>query len=121
MPTLRVRATLCCAQAFHDVMKVQALLPVVTAEHAPYENFKAGDVINDHDIALAYVLDHCPEVLPSCAAQSADDQRTIRFTQSKMAFNHGWLVQVCAPWGRTRGAQRGAQPGAQSGAPPGAH
>ena len=78
-------------------MKVQALLPVVTAEHAPYENFKAGDVINDHDIALAYVLDHCPEVLPSCAAQSADDQRTIRFTQSKMGFNHGWLVQGEAP------------------------
>ena len=83
--------------AFHDVMKVQALLPTVDAAHAPYEGFKAGDTINDHDLALAYVLDHCPEVLPSCAAQSEDDQRTIRFTQSKMGFNHGWLVQGEAP------------------------
>ena len=83
--------------AFHDVMKVQALLPEVQAKHAPYEGFKAGDVINDHDIALGYVLDHYGESIPSYIAMSQDDQRTIRFTQSKMGFNHGWLVQGEAP------------------------
>ena len=36
----------------HDVMKVEAILPVVAAEHAPYEGFKEADRINDHDQAL---------------------------------------------------------------------
>jgi hypothetical protein len=83
--------------AFHDAMKLQALLPAVAAEHAPYEGFKANDVINDHDIALGYVLDHYPDVIPSFAAATPDNQRSIRFTQSKMGFNHGWLVQGEAP------------------------
>ena len=83
--------------AFHDVMKVEALLPAVAAEHAPYCGFKAGDVINDHDVALGYVLDHHPSLLPSFGAAREEDQRTIRFTQSKMGFNHGWLVQGEAP------------------------
>ena len=83
--------------AFHDVMKVQALLPAVAVAHAPYLGFKAGDIINDHDIALGYVLDFHSELLPSFVAMSQADQRTIRFTQSKMSFNHGWLVQGEAP------------------------
>ena len=32
------------------------LLPTVLPEHAPFCGFVAGDVINDHDIALGYVL-----------------------------------------------------------------
>ena len=83
--------------AFHDIMKVEALLPAVAAEHTPYLGFKAGDVINDHDLALGYVLDFHAGNLPSFEAMNADDQRTIRFTQSKMQFNHGWLVQGEAP------------------------
>ena len=42
--------------AFHDVMKVQALLPTVRPEHGPYEGFKAGDTINDHDITRPVAL-----------------------------------------------------------------
>jgi len=83
--------------AFHDVMKVEALLPVVHRDHAPYNGFKEGDKINDHDLALAYVLDFYGSSLPSFAALSPSQQRSVRFTQSKMAFNHGWLVQAEAP------------------------
>ena len=36
-------------------MQVEALLPRVAAEHAPFKGFQAGDVINDHDVALFYV------------------------------------------------------------------
>jgi len=83
--------------AFHDVMKIEALLPVVKEEHAPFLGFKAGDTINDHDCALAYVLDYYSDQLPSFKELSVADQRTVRFTQSKMQFNHGWLVQGEAP------------------------
>ena len=58
---------------------------------------QAGDVINDHDIALAYVLDHFPDSLPSFAMLPPEQQKSVRFTQSKMGFNHGWLVQAEAP------------------------
>ena len=58
---------------------------------------QAGDVINDHDIALAYVLDHFPDLLPSFAMLPPEQQKSVRFTQSKMGFNHGWLVQAEAP------------------------
>lgn len=47
--------------AIHDVFKVEALLPRVRPEHAPFKGFAAGDVINDHDVAMYYVLDHFPE------------------------------------------------------------
>ena len=39
----------------HDIMKVEALLPKVDAKHGPYEGFKEGVVINDHDVALGCV------------------------------------------------------------------
>lgn len=61
--------------------------------------FKAGDLINDHDTALGYLLTFHAHVLPSFREMSKADQRTIRFTQAKMAFNHGWLVQGEAPPG----------------------
>jgi len=43
------------------------------------------------------VLTHHSHMLPSFFGCSAADQHTIRFTQSKMSFNHGWLVQGEAP------------------------
>jgi len=85
--------------AVHDLMKVDPLLPTVQPEHAPYHGYNAGDKIHDHDIALGYVLDHFPEQLPSFAALPADQQRAIRFTQARIGFNHGWLVQAEAPPG----------------------
>ena len=42
--------------AVHDIMKCEVLLPTVLPEHAPFCGFAAGDVINDHDVALGYVL-----------------------------------------------------------------
>jgi len=83
--------------AIHDLMKVEALLPRVAEEHAPYNGYKAGDTINDHDMALGYVLDHYPHCLPSYAGLPEAQQKSVRFTQSKMSFNHGWLVQAEAP------------------------
>ena len=79
------------------ISQVEALLPVVEATHAPYLGFKAGDTINDHDLALGYVLDFHASLLPSFAELTVADQHTVRFTQSKMSFNHGWLVQGEAP------------------------
>jgi len=83
--------------AIHDVMKVEALLPRVEEKHAPYRGYQAGDIINDHDAALGYVLDHHPHCLPSYQGLPELQQKTLRFTQSKMSFNHGWLVQAEAP------------------------
>ena len=64
-------AAMLALTAFHDIMKVEALLPAVAAEHAPYLGFKEGDVINDHDLALGYVLDFHADVLPSFAGLTA--------------------------------------------------
>mmetsp|Transcript_22896 Transcript_22896/g.70108 ORF Transcript_22896/g.70108 Transcript_22896/m.70108 type:complete len:779 (-) Transcript_22896:220-2556(-) len=83
--------------AIHDVFKAEALLPKVRPEHAPFHGFVGGDVINDHDLAMYYVLEHYPEVLPSFAALDEAQRHAVLFTQSKMSFNHGWLVQAEAP------------------------
>ena len=84
--------------AIHDIMKIESLLPAVAPEHAPYDGYLAGDTINDHDAALAYVLETCgSSVLPSFAAVPERQRKVIRFTQSKIGFNHGWLVQGEAP------------------------
>eukprot|EP00967_Tisochrysis_lutea_P121729 scaffold200806_cov31-Tisochrysis_lutea.AAC.1 len=83
--------------AIHDVMKMDILRPTVAAEHAPYLGFAAGDTINDHDAALAYVLDHYGDLLPSFDMVEAEARRAIRFAQARIAFNHGWLVQAEAP------------------------
>ena len=85
--------------AIHDIMKVDQLLPVVQPQHAPYEGFKAGDKINDHDVALGYMLRYYPAALPSFAGLSGSMRETIQFTQVKIMFNHGWLVQAEAPPG----------------------
>ena len=92
-------AAMLCLTAIHDIMKLEALLPVVCKEHAPYRGRAAGERIVDHDEALGYVLDHDGAALPCFSALSAAQQKPIRFTQSKMGFNHGWLVQAEAPPG----------------------
>ena len=51
--------------AIHDIMKIDALLPTVQPQQAPYQGFHAGDRINDHDLALGYVLEHFGDALPS--------------------------------------------------------
>ena len=81
----------------HANANARVRVQVVKEQHAPFLGFKAGDVINDHDVALAYVLNYHSEQLPSFEGLQAVDQRTVRFTQSKMNFNHGWLVQGEAP------------------------
>ena len=85
--------------AVHDVMKVSGLLPTVLAAHAPYLGYQTGDTIEDHDIALGYVLEHDADALPCYAALVPHQQRPIKFTQAKLGFNHGWLVQAEAPPG----------------------
>jgi len=94
----RIMALLCLT-AIHDVMKVEDLLPVVQPEHAPYLGYEAGVVIRDHDIALSYVLEHFPNLLPSFAGLPPDGKKAVLFTQGKMNFNHGWFVQAEAPPG----------------------
>ena len=55
--------------------------------------------INDHDVALGYILEHFAPCLPSYAMLSSSLQATIRFCTVKLGFNHGWLVQAEAPPG----------------------
>jgi len=90
---------LLCLTAIHDVMKIPAISPVVQPEHAPYYGYAAGDNIRDHDVALSYVLEHFPELMPSYAWLPPSQKRAILFTQSQMHFNHGWFVQAEAPPG----------------------
>uniref|UniRef100_A0A7S2N7H0 Uncharacterized protein n=1 Tax=Haptolina brevifila TaxID=156173 RepID=A0A7S2N7H0_9EUKA len=85
--------------AVHDIMKMAPLLPTVQRQHAPYEGFGEGVCINDHDVALGYVLSHYGDALPSYAMLPEALQHTIRFCTVKMGFNHGWLVQAEAPPG----------------------
>ena len=56
--------------------------------------YEAGSVINDHDAALAYVLQHDPNALPCYAALPPAQRHAVRFTQAELGFNHGWLVQA---------------------------
>eukprot|EP00966_Prymnesium_polylepis_P120820 2791854-Prymnesium_polylepis.2 len=85
--------------AIHDIMKITDLLPRLLKEHAPYHGFDADDEIGDHDIALGYVLEHDPAAIP-CFVRLAEPERApVRFTQAKLGFNHGWLVQAEAPPG----------------------
>jgi len=86
--------------AIHDIMKVERLLPKVLEEHAPFGSYKASEAIGDHDIALAYVMEHFPQFLPSFNGLKADARHTLLFTQSKMEFNHGWFVQAEGPPGK---------------------
>jgi len=83
--------------AFHDIMKVEALLPRVSEAAAGFQGYAEGNMINDHDTALAYVLDFHPGLLPSFGELSREEQLSVAFTQAKMNFNHGWLVQAEAP------------------------
>jgi len=86
--------------AIHDIMKLTALLPKVDRCHAPFCGLKAGEVINDHDLALSYVLEYYPRLLPSFAGLPKAQQESIKFTQCRMEFNMGWLVQAEAPPGQ---------------------
>lgn len=85
--------------ALHDIMKNPAILPTVQIHHAPYEGHSVGETIQDHDVALAYVLDHYPTLLPSYHGLAPGQRAPILFTQGKMGFNNGWLVQGEAPPG----------------------
>eukprot|EP00971_Amphidinium_carterae_P180987 3590632-Amphidinium_carterae.1 len=51
----------------------------------------------DHDMALAYILDRHPELLPSFRMLTPTQQAVVRLTQSEMGFNAGWLVQAEGP------------------------
>jgi len=85
--------------AIHDIMKTVPLLPTVSQKHGPFRGYQVGEVINDHDAALAYVLEFYPSLLPSFAGLPQEQRETIKFTQSKMEYNMGWLVQAEAPPG----------------------
>lgn len=83
----------------HDIMKNPSLLPTVQEEHAPFEGFQKGEIINDHDVALAYVMEHYPNILPSYGALEPGQRAPLLFTQSRMNFNMGWMVQGESPPG----------------------
>jgi len=83
----------------HDIMKLDVILPVVARHAGTWNGYKAGETVLDHDAALSYVLEHCPQALPSFTGLSPRQQESIRFTQTKLDYNMGWLVQGEAPPG----------------------
>mmetsp|Transcript_15972 Transcript_15972/g.50151 ORF Transcript_15972/g.50151 Transcript_15972/m.50151 type:complete len:923 (-) Transcript_15972:47-2815(-) len=83
--------------AVHDVMKVEAFIPTVAAEHAPFGSYAKGEEVGDHDMALAYVLEHSPALIPSVRSLPQKLQKAVLFTQSKMDLNYGFLVQSEGP------------------------
>jgi len=85
--------------AIHDIMKIEALAPTVSKEHGDYGDYKVGDVISDHDVALGYILEHYQDALPSYAGLPERQRQSVKFTQCNMAYNMGWLVQAEAPPG----------------------
>jgi len=85
--------------AIHDIMKVQAILPTVEPRIREFCGYKAGDVITDHDVALGYILEHHPDMLPSFDGLPKHQRDSVKFTQCTMEYNMGWLVQAEAPPG----------------------
>mmetsp|Transcript_8095 Transcript_8095/g.25191 ORF Transcript_8095/g.25191 Transcript_8095/m.25191 type:complete len:1020 (-) Transcript_8095:144-3203(-) len=94
----RLRAMLVLT-AIHDVMKNEALCPTVQKGHGTFRDYREGQRVLDHDVALDYVLAFFGTLLPSYAGLDAQSQRLLRFTQGKMGFNNGWLVQGESPPG----------------------
>jgi len=92
------RLTMLVLTAIHDIMKIKCFQPVVERFGA-FCGYKPGESINDHDTALAYVLERKPELLPSFARLAAHQRESVKFTQCHMDFNMGWLVQAEAPPG----------------------
>lgn len=87
--------------AVHDIMKMVMLLPNVQEQHAPYHGYAAGDQIGDHDVALMYLMDFYPKLLPSFEGLEKHEKTSLQFTQCQLCFNHGWFVQAEAPPGAT--------------------
>jgi len=85
--------------SFFGIMKVRSLRLTVEEAHGSWAGFQPGEVIDDHVSALGYLLEHYPDVLPSFAGLPTQAQRTVRFTQCRMDYNMGWLVQAEAPPG----------------------
>eukprot|EP00966_Prymnesium_polylepis_P170812 3948436-Prymnesium_polylepis.1 len=69
------------------------------AEHTSFAGHVANEIIADHDHALGYVLTHDSSCLPCFERLPEALKRPVRFTQAKLGFNHGWLVQAEAPPG----------------------
>ncbi|CAE7780560.1 unnamed protein product [Symbiodinium microadriaticum] len=85
--------------ALHDVMKVSLLLPVVQPPDAPYRGYLKSEVVGDHDMAIFYLIERYPELLPSLSSLKPDLQSSVRMVLSGLAFNNGWFVQAEAPPG----------------------
>lgn len=57
-----------------------------------------GEEIQNHSVALEYVLAKFPDLLPSFSGLSPEEQKVVSFTQGqKTGFHSGWLVQGEAP------------------------
>ncbi|KAF4706222.1 hypothetical protein FOZ63_017844 [Perkinsus olseni] len=72
---------LLCFTAIHDLGKMNDF----RADVVPHE-------IHDHDAALGYIMDHCPEVLPSYKSLSDHYKDLIR-TSLRVNFNFGQFLQ----------------------------
>lgn len=92
--------------AIHDIMKMSFILPRLQEDHAPYKGYRAGDIIGDHDVALGYVMDYYPHLLPSFKGLDDMEKQSVQFTQCNLNFNHGWFVQAEGPPGIVLGQFR---------------
>ena len=71
--------------AIHDIMKVTCLLPAVSDADAGYHEMEAGTVIQDHDLALGYVLQTDGASLPSFDALPSRQRAAVMFTQAEVS------------------------------------
>jgi len=85
--------------AIHDIMKNPCLMMTVHEKHAPYQGQVAGSKLLDHDLALMYTMEHFSGLLPSFHGLGPGQRAAVFFSQGKMGFNNGWLVQGEAPPG----------------------
>lgn len=92
---------------FHDIMKLNPLLPTVESHVDDFFGYLSGEMVGDHDLALSYILTHHPFLLPSFAGLSPEQQSSILFAVCKMDYNMGWLVQAEAPPGALFRTMRG--------------
>jgi len=94
--------------AIHDIMKSTVLLPRVEREFGDFAGYAVGEVISDHDLALSYILQNHPTLLPSFSGLSRQQQESVKFTHGKLDYNLGGLVLAEAPPGALFSALRSA-------------
>ena len=80
------------ADCLHFVLfkiKNTALIPTVLPHSSPHQGYVEGERINDHEVALAYIMEGVPLLLPSYTCLEPGQRAPISFHSSKEGFQRG--------------------------------